>query len=91
MTFATWLIPLALSALVFGLVGLASLDGQSEPPTRSRSLDPQGSELPARAYWHWAASPPCGSGWVITSLARSSLGERRSTGLPRARWGPLLS
>jgi len=44
-TFATWLIPLALSALVFGLVGLASLDGQSESPTRRRSLDPDGLRI----------------------------------------------
>ncbi len=45
MFFAIWLVPLALSALVLALVGLASLDGGSESLARGWSLAPDGLRI----------------------------------------------
>ena len=45
MFFAIWLVPLALSALVFAVVGLASLDGGSESSTPHWTLAPDGLRI----------------------------------------------
>lgn len=45
MFFAIWLVPLALSALVFAVVGLASLEGGSESSTPHWTLAPDGLRI----------------------------------------------